>query len=191
VSPRRRHSPAFPARTAQLRPALAAALLAAGAALGCSSTPPPAQPAREITSGDPIVFEFAAVGQDDVVSSESTRGRATALVFITTFDLASQVLVRRLGELIPTFTPRANAAAVVIEAPLYAELLPTYRESMSLPFPVVMADFATQRGGGPFGNIERVPVLVVLDREGREVFRAQGSLEASEIEAALRRGSGR
>jgi hypothetical protein len=79
----------------------------------------------------------------------------------------------------------------VIEAPLYAELLPTYRESMSLPFPVVMADFATQRGGGPFGNIERVPVLVVLDREGREVFRAQGSLEPAQIEAALRRGSGR
>ena len=138
-----------------------------------------------------MVFEFAAVGQDVVVSSESTRGRATALVFITTFDLASQVVVRRLGEVITTFTPRANAAAVVIEAPLYAELLPTYRESMSLPFPVVMADFATQRGAGPFGNIERVPVLVVLDREGREVFRAQGSLESAEIEAALRRGSGR
>jgi hypothetical protein len=115
------------------------------------------------------------------------RGRVTALLFITTFDLASQLVVRRLGDVITSFTPRANAAAVVIEAPRYAELLPTYRDAMALPFPVVMADFATQQGGGPFGAIAHVPTLVVLDRDGREVWRHEGALERNEIERALRR----
>jgi hypothetical protein len=89
------------------------------------------------------------------------------------------------------FTPRANAAAVVLEAPAYAELLPAYRETLALPYPVVMADFATQQRQGPFGDIQNVPTLVVLDRGGREVWRHQGALEARDIEAALERASAR
>jgi hypothetical protein len=126
-----------------------------------------------------------------MVSSETMRGRATALVFITTFDLASQLVARRLGDVVVSFTPRANAAAVVVEAPAYAELLPAYRSALSLPYPVVMADFATQRGAGPFGSVTHVPTLVVLDRDGREVFRRQGALEHDEIRAALRAASAR
>jgi hypothetical protein len=137
---------------------------------------------------EPITFRFPPSG-DDVVSSETMHGRATALAFITTYDLVSQLVVRRLGEVIVRFTPRANAAAVVLEAPQYIELLPAYRESLSLPFPVVMADFATQQGRGHFGNITSVPTLVVLDRNGREVGRHRGPLSAEEIEAALRRAS--
>ncbi len=124
-----------------------------------------------------------------MVSSETTRGRATLLAFITTYDLVSQLLVRRLGEVIVEFTPRANAVAVVMEAPSYADLLPAYRESLSLPFPVVMVDFATEQGQGPFGDIAKVPTLVLLDREGREVWRHQGPLGSEEIRAALRRAS--
>jgi hypothetical protein len=114
------------------------------------------------------------------------QGRATALLFVTTYDLASQLLARRLGDVITTFTPRANAAAVVVEPPAYAELLPAYREALSLPYPVVMADFGTQRGSGPFGSISRVPVLIILDRQGRQVTRLEGSVETQQIEAGLR-----
>jgi hypothetical protein len=115
------------------------------------------------------------------------RGRVTALLFITTYDLASQLLVRRLSEVIGSFAPRANAAAVVVEAPRYAELLPAYRQAMSLPFPVVMADFATLQGGGPFGGILNVPTLIVLDRDGRQTWRHEGPVERDQIEDALRR----
>jgi hypothetical protein len=131
-------------------------------------------------------YDFPAAGADVIVNSETMRGRVTVLIFITTFDLASQLMVRRLGEVIASFTPRANAAAVVVEPPRYAELLPAYRQAMSLPFPVVMADFATQQGGGPFGSILHVPILVVLDRDGREVWRHEGTVDRDEIESALR-----
>lgn len=168
--------------------------LGVGLAPLCScqtSTLAPSVQSPAARQGQPILFAFPPAGADIDVSSESTRGRATALLFITMFDIASQLYARRLGEVVTSFTPRANAAAVVIEPPLYAELLPAYRESMSLPYPIVMADYATQSGTGPFGDIAHVPTLVVLDRDGREAYRHQGPLERDEIESALRSASAR
>lgn len=168
--------------------ALVALALALG---GCSGAAPPAPAPSVSPRSAPIQFEFPSAGEEAVISSETMRGRATALIFITTFDLASQLTARRLGDVLVRFTPRANAAAVVVEAPVYAELLPAYRTAMALPYPIVMADFGTQRGSGPFGAIAHVPTLVVLDREGREVSRHEGALELDEIRAALRRASAR
>lgn len=168
------------------------AILALGwvALAGCRPSPVnvPVEPTPP--RAEPVAFSFPSTG-DDVVNSETTHGRVTVLVFITTFDLVSQLVVRRVGEVIVKFRPRANAAAVVLEAPQYAELLSAYRESLSLPYPVVMADFATQQGRGPFGDITKVPTTVVLDKDGGEVWRHQGPLGPDEIEGVLRRASQR
>jgi hypothetical protein len=159
-------------------------------ASGCAAAPAadPSAASAAVDSSAPLDFSFPG-GDDLVVSSATTRGRVTVLAFVTTFDMVSQLVLRRLGEVIVGFTPRANAAAVVLEAPRYAELLPAYRDSLQLPYPVVMADFATQQGQGPFATIQRVPTLIVLDRAGREVARRQGSLTAAEIEAEIARAS--
>jgi hypothetical protein len=163
-----------------------AALLA-----GCVSTASPAavQAAPEVPRGEPLEFSFSGVEQE-VVNSATTRGRVTLLVFVTTYDMASQVLLRRIGEVMVRFVPRINAAAVVLEAPRYAELLPAYRDSLQLPFPVVMTDFATQQGRGPFATIQHVPTVLVLDRTGREVARRQGLLAVEELERELARATG-
>ena len=170
-------------------------VLALGVACGgppaAAPSGPTSAPTWEMSSAPrsaALDFRFPPSG-DQVVSSETTRGRATALLFITTYDIVSQLVVKRLGEVLVRFTPRANAAAVVLEAPSYAELLPAYRESLALPYPVVIADFATQQRQGPFGDIQKVPTLLILDRSGREVWRHQGPLETREIEAALKRAS--
>ena len=166
--------------------------------LGCVSTSPPSASDASAALGSasassarsaPLEFSFASA-DDVMVSSATTRGRVTVLAFVTTYDIASQLVLRRLAEVIVRFVPRANAAAIVVEAPRYAELLPAYRDSMQLPFPVVMVDFATQQGQGPFAWIERVPTLVVLDRSGREVARRQGSLPVGELEKDLTLASG-
>lgn len=171
------------------------ALLALIAALstGCvsSTSPVPPSPAPpEPARGEPLEFSFSGVDQEGV-SSANTRGRVTLLAFVTTYDMASQVLLRRIGDVVVRFVPRINAAAVVLEAPLYAELLPAYRDSLQLPFPVVMTDFATLQGRGPFASIQHVPTLLVLDRAGREVHRQQGLLEVDEIERLLARAGNR
>jgi hypothetical protein len=163
-------------------------LLASCVAGGCKPTPEAAEPDSALEQGprsEPLEFSFPG-GEDLVVSSATTRGRVTALAFVATYDMASQLLLRRLADVLVRFTPRANAAAVVVEAPRYADLLPAYRDSLQLPFPVVMVDFATQQGQGPFADIQRVPTLLVLDKAGREVARRQGALSADEIEDELR-----
>lgn len=132
-----------------------------------------------------VEFSFPAV-DGEPVTSESTRGRVTVLLFLTTYDLASQLVASQLADVARGFTPRINVAAVALEPPRYAELLPAYRESLSLPYPVVMADFQTQSGEGPFGAIGNVPTLVILDREGRETWRHLGPVSVAEIERRLK-----
>jgi hypothetical protein len=146
--------------------------------------------ARTTRGSPPLEFRFAGIEGDDVTHG-STRGRATVLLFLTTYDLASQVVARELSEIVVRFTPRINAAAIVLEAPRYAELVPAYRASLGLSFPVVMVDHATGEGRGPFGQIRQVPTLVVLDREGREVWRHAGPTTAGAIESALGRAGAR
>lgn len=166
------------------------ALALCSGAPACATNAPGVAFAPRAARSAPIDFAFPSDGSE-VVSSATTRGRVTMLAFITTYDLASQIVARRVAEVVVRFTPRCNAAAVVMEAPRYAELLPAYRESLSLPYPVVMPDFATQQGEGPFGDITSVPVLVVLDRDGREVSRHRGPLDAEAIEQALRAAGAR
>jgi len=129
----------------------------------------------------------------ETFSSRSTRGRATALLFVTTYDLASQVQAQRLDRLLRRHRPRVNGVAVVLESAEYAVLADAYRTSLGLSIPVCVADDETRLGRGPFGRIGRVPTLVVLDRSGVEVWRNPGLATSREMKKALatasRRGS--
>ena len=75
-----------------------------------------------------------------MVSSEELRGRATVLLFVTTFDLASQAEAKHLEDLYRTHKPRINAVAVVMEAPKYAPLARSFAEVLGLSYPVALAD---------------------------------------------------
>lgn len=164
-------------------------VLALAAAGGCRPRPVPLRPEGAAASA-PVTFAFGAVDGGEL-SSETTRGRATAILFVTTYDIASQLVAQRLEGVLRAHVPRANGGAVVLEAPKYAQLAVAYRSTLSLSYPVAMADSLTLSGGGPFGTVAQVPTLVVLDRSGREVWRHTGVPEAREIERALALGSGR
>jgi hypothetical protein len=139
-----------------------------------------------------IQFVYGTTAGDEL-SSASTRGRGTAILFVTTYDLASQIQAKTLNRILKSHTPRINAGAVVLETAEYSMLADAFRSSLELRYPVAMADAQTLAGDGPFGRIESVPTTVVLDRSGREVWRKAGVAEAREIEEALatasRRGS--
>lgn len=157
---------------------LAGALSAACAGSGQSPQSP------DSTRGAPVVFDFVAVDGTHV-SSATTIGRVTAVAFITTYDLPSQVLVQNLAELVRHRTPRMNALAVVLEPPKNAPLAETFAATLSPGFPVALSDSATLEQRGPFGPVGAVPTLVVLDRTGTEVFRREGAMSAAELEAAV------
>jgi hypothetical protein len=159
-------------------------------ALACTPTPAPITADAEDPSAAPIDFAYGTTDGREL-SSATTRGRATAILFVTTYDVASQLVAQRLEAVIHAQVPRVNAGAVVLEAPKYAELAAAYRATLTLTYPVAMADSLTMTGGGPFGTIGQVPTLVVLDRSGREVWRAAGVPDTREIERALALGSRR
>jgi len=127
-----------------------------------------------------VGFAFGTT-QGEELSSETTRGRATALIFVTTYDPVCQAQATELDKAVRSHTPRSNAGAVVMEAPKYAFLAEVWRTELGLSYPVAMANPSTLGRSGPFGSLRRVPTLVVLDRSGREVWRREGFVALATI----------
>jgi hypothetical protein len=162
---------------------------------GCGANDEPARTPASTgprADGRPTSFAFVST-QGETFSSRSTEGRATAVLFVTTYDLASQVEAKRLAEVVYYQRPPANAGAVVLESEEYGVLADAFRTSLGLSYPVCLADESTRSGKGPFGKVDRVPTLVVLDRSGVEIWRREGLVTRGEIQKALatasRRGS--
>ena len=59
--------------------------------------------------GEPLQFTFGTLDGTEL-SSDTTRGRTTALLFVTTYDLPSQAEAQLLGDVLSTHKPLANAA---------------------------------------------------------------------------------
>lgn len=156
----------------------------------CSSGPEPRPPKTVETRGVRRDFLYGTT-EGGELSSATTLGRVTALLFVTTYDLASQVEARRLDVIVRRHRPRANAGVVVLETPKYAVFADTFRTSLGLSYPVALADQDTLGGGGPFGRIGMVPTLIVLDRDGRERFRKEGLASSREIDDALASAGGK
>ncbi len=161
--------------------------LALSAASACRHGPDQAAPAKSARPASPAVRFSYGTTQGGELGHAQTYGRATVLLFGTTFDLASQVQAERLNELMHRYRPRVNVGAVMLEPPKYALLADTFRTSLHLDYPIALADDETRRGEGPFGRMDRVPTVVVLDASGREVFRKSGVVPIGEIERVLRR----
>jgi hypothetical protein len=119
------------------------------------------------------------------LSTAGTAGRITVVAFITTYDLGSQVVMRELEGVARTRAPRINAGAVVLEPPKNAPLVEAYAHSLEVSFPIALADQATLESRGPFGPINVVPTTIVMDADGNEVWRREGAMTHSEINAAL------
>ncbi len=163
-----------------MRAAAAVALLC----VGCSpAAPRAAEPVPR--SGPPLEFAFGVL-DGTVLSAEALRGRVTALLFVTTFDLPSQAAARRLAEVQARHVPRFNAAAVALESPENATLVGVFRDTLALPYPVALADRVELQSSSAFGAVDRVPTLIVLDREGRAVRSHVGIFETPALVEWLR-----
>jgi hypothetical protein len=165
-----------------------AAPLLACVLVGCSASPlegAVGSPARPGAAGSSVSYAWGTT-DGGVVTSDGLQGRATVLLFVTTFDLASQAQAKHLEDLYRSHQPRINAVAVVMEPPKYATLASSFAEVLGLSYPVAIADDATRDGHGPFGAITSVPSWVVLDREARPVFAHAGAVSTAQIERQLR-----
>jgi acetyl-CoA carboxylase alpha subunit len=108
------------------------------------------------------------------------------IIFITTYGDASIVQARFLKKAIKEHVPRANAAAVFLERVENRPLARMFSDKLELPFPTAMGDEASIAGKGPFSGVDTVPSVVVLDEQGREVWRKVGVAHPEELDRALR-----
>lgn len=151
------------------------------------TTEPPARDESESeTRGQVQRYELGTTDGEEV-SAESMRGRVTALLFVTTFDLASQLASKQLNRALHTHVPRINAAAVVLEAPKYAPLADVFRSSLQLTYPVAIADLELLGRNSTLGEVRSVPTLIILDKVGREVSRHYGAFSNEELDDWLTR----
>ena len=114
-------------------------------------------------------------------------GRTTIVLFLTTYDTASQIAATRLNTEIHQLRRKVNAIGVVLEPPNHALLVGVFHDSLHLSYPLLMPDPTTLSGHGPFGAIEVVPTWVILDRSGREIWRNAGVNAIPELRAILQR----
>ncbi|MDC3955635.1 TlpA family protein disulfide reductase [Polyangium jinanense] len=165
------------------RRALLLAFLAAPVA--CSSTPPPDAPTQPLVRGPRIVFSYETL-DGGALSTDTVAGRYTVIGFVATYDDSSHAQARFLSTLVRRHVPRINAGLVVLEPPHHKLLVESFAKVVDPPYPVAMADEATIAGAGPFQGLHHVPSVVILDPQGREVFRNLGLATADALDAALR-----
>ena len=134
--------------------------------VACQRRPsaPPAQAHEPEPRGQVQRYVFGTTDGEEL-SAQSMHGRVTVLVFVTTFDLASQLAAKRVNQVLHSHRPRINAGAVVLEAAKYAPLADVFRSTLDLSYPVAIADLATLEQNSTLGELRSVPTLLVLDRE--------------------------
>lgn len=148
---------------------------------------PPAEAPPDL--GEPLQFMFGTIAGGEV-SSDTTRGRTTALLFVTTYDLPSQAEAELLREVLSTHKPVANAAIVMMEPPRSAALAQVWADSLNLKWPIAMASPSLLAGDSPLGRISGVPTLIVLDRHGRLIAKSEGALGRDALADCLARADG-
>jgi hypothetical protein len=146
--------------------------------------PGPAEPSPEARAR-PLRFDYLTL-DGKPLSTETVAGRFTLIGFLATYDVASQAEARFLGGLLRRHTPRINVAVLVLESEENLPIVEAFASTLGLEYPVALADGRTIAGQGPFAGLHHVPSVVLLDRQGHEVWRHVGLAEEATIEKALR-----
>ncbi len=153
--------------------------------IGCGSKQ--ADYSAGLTGGSVLSSWIFATPDGRAYSSDQVLGRVTIVLFLTTYDTASQIAATRFNSEIHALPRRINSLAVALEPPNHSVLVGVFHDSLHLTYPLLMPDPATLAGHGPFGVIDVVPTWVVLDKSGREIWRRSGVGAIPELRTTLRK----
>jgi hypothetical protein len=160
-------------------------VLLAIALAACGSNEAPVVGTSVIAGPQKIDFAFDSL-DDRPVSSESMRGKTSVIAFVQTGDQRSQAQVRFLMAMAANDAGKTNYAIVALEPRMNRELVEVYKSSLGVTFPVALVDAASLTGGGAFGEWKGVPTVVILDRDVKLRWRAEGRIvRADELRAAM------
>lgn len=148
--------------------------------VGVSEKPGPSFP------DNPVTYVFDTLDERPV-SSAAHRGKPTVLTFVTTGDIVGQAQVDYLVAMAKNDGAKVNYALVAIHPRKEIVLVEAYMSALKVEFPVALGDRAVMSAQGPFGEISAVPTVVVLDREGKIVWKHTGLAKADELRGHMRR----
>lgn len=169
---------------AGLRAILFGALLgiATGACAGkAAEEPAPGvsrTPARTVPS-----FSFQSLDTRPI-NSAAFAGRPVVLAFIATWDLLSQAQMRFLIEMDKHDQGKVAYVAVFMQDAKDRELIDVYKSTVGVTFPSAIVAQGTLVNG-PFGDVQTVPTVVVIDARGHVQFQKVGLAKSEEIRHAL------
>lgn len=148
--------------------------------VGVSDKPGAAFPDR------PVSYAFDTLDERPV-SSVAHRGKPTILAFITTGDIVGQAQVDYLVAMAKNDGAKVNYALVALHPRKEIVLVEAYVAALKVEFPVALADPSVMTPQGPFGEFSAVPTIVVLDREGKIVWKHTGLAKADELRGHMAR----
>jgi hypothetical protein len=147
--------------------------------IGVSDRPGPA------LSDKPVTFGFDSL-DDRPVTSEVMRGKPTVIALVTTGDILGQAQVDYLVAMAKNDGDKVNYALVALHPRKEIVLVEAYVSTLKVEFPVALGDASAMTSSGPFGEIPAVPTVIVLDREGRIVWKHTGLAKSDELRGHMR-----
>lgn len=133
----------------------------------------------------PVFYAFDPVDERKV-SSEVNRGKPSVIVFVTTGDIVGQAQVSYLVHMSKNDGDHVNYAVVALHPRKEIVLVDAYRKTLGVDFPVALGDHAVASASGPFGEIPAVPTTIILDRDGRIVWKHTGLAKNEELRGHMR-----
>jgi hypothetical protein len=170
---------------------MAMAMTTGGGLTGCGPkrVDPPVGVSEKPGTGfpdEPVSYAFDTLDERPV-SASAHRGKATVLAFVTTGDIVGQAQVDYLVAMAKNDGPKVNYALVAIHPRKEIPIVEAYVSALKVEFPVALSDASVMTPAGPFGDISAVPTLVILDRDGRIVWKHTGLAKPEEIRGHMRR----
>jgi len=133
----------------------------------------------------PVAYVFDPLDERPV-SSAAHRGKPTILAFVTTGGWDGQAQVDYLVAMAKNDGTKVNYALIALHPRKEIVLVAAYVSALKVEFPVALADPSLMASSGPFGDIAAVPTVVVLDRDGRIVWKHTGLAKAAELRSHMR-----
>jgi hypothetical protein len=168
---------------------IAAMLTASAAACGPKAVEPPVgisdKPGASFPDR-PVTYAFDTLDERPV-SSAAHRGKPTILAFITTGDIVGQAQIDYLVAMAKNDGAKVNYALLALHPRKEIMLVEAYTSALKVEFPVALADPSVMTPQGPFGEFSAVPTIIILDREGRIVWKHTGLAKADELRGHMHR----
>jgi len=132
----------------------------------------------------PVQFELESLDARPV-NSAVVLGKPTVVVFMTTWDLSSQAQIDFLVPMSKNDGTKVNYVMVALQEAKDRELVEVFAQGLGVTFLAARGDQDGLAAGGPFGPVQAVPTMVILDRQGRMVWRHVGLAKPEEIRDGL------